>query len=511
MGVPKKTSKVSVIIQAQNEQETIGGLINEIKRLNPHETIVVVNGSTDDTEKIAKNLDCNVIIFSEALGINVGKSIGALKAEGDILLFLDGDMVIKAEKLKPFITAIENGNDVALNDLNILIRKKRIFTTSLCKVALNTLLKRRDLLVNSFVAIPNAISKAALRKIGWWNLTDPPTTQAMAVLHNLKITIPTKINVVGLNPIRKETHKTRERNSPYMKSTSRIVGDHISALNLLINERGKRGGFTGERDFTVLKKVNSYPFQFEKHSKVKRSAVISVDSKKKNLESNIRQLLHANVEDIVLLIEKNNLDSINKYTEMEQVTLVELPETYQPFMSRVLGANNATGENILFIESDKPITSWEVLNFYTEAEKGVGIVLNKDSHFLESMYPICQQTIIKCFLNTIIKKPSFLNNSLYSTPHVLNRKVLEQIGTESLMIPALAYTKAITAGYTISAPYAIGEEGIQLDDDLVLGDHLEAIKYYLSKAGIRGGFNDGGKNRKLLEQLKIEEGDLDVE
>lgn len=203
MGVPKKTSKVSVIIQAQNEQETIGGLINEIKKLNPHETIVVVNGSTDDTGKIAKNLDCNVIHYPEALGINLGKSIGALKAKGDILLFLDGDMVIKAEKLKPFITAIENGYDVALNDLNILIRKKRIFTTSLCKVALNILMKRKDLLVNSFVAIPNAISKSALNKIGWWNLTDPPTAQAMAALHNLKITVPTKINVVGLNPIRK--------------------------------------------------------------------------------------------------------------------------------------------------------------------------------------------------------------------------------------------------------------------------------------------------------------------
>lgn len=84
----------------------------------------MVNGSTDDTGKIAKNLHCKVIHFSESLGINVGKSIGALKAEGDILLFLDGDMVIKAEKLKPFITAIENGYDVALNDLNILIKKR---------------------------------------------------------------------------------------------------------------------------------------------------------------------------------------------------------------------------------------------------------------------------------------------------------------------------------------------------------------------------------------------------
>lgn len=217
------------------------------------------------------------------------------------------------------------------------------------------------------------------------------------------------------------------------------------------------------------------------------------------------------MEDIVLLIEKNDLYSINKYKEIEQVTLVELPEKYQPFMSRAIGANNTFGENILFIEGDKSLTTGEVLNFYSEAEKGDGIVLNKDSHFLESMYPICQQTIIKSFLNTVLKKPSLLNISLYSTPHVLNRKVLEHIGTESLMIPALAYTKAITAGYTISTPYAIREEGIQLDDDLVFGDHLEAIHFYLSKAGIRGGFNDGGKNRKLLEQLKIEEGDLNFE
>ncbi|MCF2132550.1 glycosyltransferase, partial [Strepomyces sp. STD 3.1] len=83
--------KLSIIIPACDEGDTIANVIKEAKGLNPFEIIVVANGSTDNTEEIARSLNCRVISFEEKLGIDVGRAVGAKEAKGDILLFLDGD------------------------------------------------------------------------------------------------------------------------------------------------------------------------------------------------------------------------------------------------------------------------------------------------------------------------------------------------------------------------------------------------------------------------------------
>ena len=48
--------KVSIIIPAYNESQTIGGLVSKIKDLYPDFEIIVINdGSNDDTLSIAKS------------------------------------------------------------------------------------------------------------------------------------------------------------------------------------------------------------------------------------------------------------------------------------------------------------------------------------------------------------------------------------------------------------------------------------------------------------------------
>ncbi|MDK8210708.1 glycosyltransferase, partial [Bacillus subtilis] len=82
--------KVSVIIPACNEADSLLPVIKEVQKMKPFEIIVVVNGSSDTTKEIAEDAGCRVIYYEEALGINIGRAIGAKKAKGDILLFLDG-------------------------------------------------------------------------------------------------------------------------------------------------------------------------------------------------------------------------------------------------------------------------------------------------------------------------------------------------------------------------------------------------------------------------------------
>ncbi len=81
--------KLSVIIPALNEAESIKRAIETSLALSPHEVIVADGGSTDDTVSIAQKLDCQVI--ASPRGRALQQNAGAAAATGDVLLFLHAD------------------------------------------------------------------------------------------------------------------------------------------------------------------------------------------------------------------------------------------------------------------------------------------------------------------------------------------------------------------------------------------------------------------------------------
>ncbi|MGO4275782.1 glycosyltransferase family 2 protein, partial [Paenibacillus sp. TAF58] len=119
--------KVSVIIPVCNEARTLAKVIREAFRVHPQtEVIVVDNGSTDGSKRVATRLGARVISFSQRLGHDVGRSIGAMQAKGDILLFLDADFVVSAKETIPLIRAVQQGVDVALNKYNGIVTKANV-------------------------------------------------------------------------------------------------------------------------------------------------------------------------------------------------------------------------------------------------------------------------------------------------------------------------------------------------------------------------------------------------
>jgi glycosyltransferase involved in cell wall biosynthesis len=85
-------AKVSVIIPAFNESQTIADLIQSIRRRYPDFEIVVIDdGSDDDTAAVAA--DADAVVFSHPYNIGNGAAIksGIRAASGDILIFMDGD------------------------------------------------------------------------------------------------------------------------------------------------------------------------------------------------------------------------------------------------------------------------------------------------------------------------------------------------------------------------------------------------------------------------------------
>ena len=86
--------QVSVIIPTLNEEEFIEkcllGLLHQKK--SPLEIIVVDGGSTDNTIKIARKMGVKTI-SKPNIGTGIARNIGALEAKGDILAFIDADVI----------------------------------------------------------------------------------------------------------------------------------------------------------------------------------------------------------------------------------------------------------------------------------------------------------------------------------------------------------------------------------------------------------------------------------
>jgi hypothetical protein len=228
---------VSVIVPAMNEAGTIGKVIAGARGVHPRcEVIVVVNGSADNTAEIALSLGAHVIYFKQPLGHDVGRSIGAEAAKGEVLLFIDGDFALSASQLRPFVAAVSQGTDVALNDYSGPVRSEFPHPVVLSKHTLNIMLGRPDLKGCSLTAVPHALSRKAIAVLGSGLLSRPPLAHAQAVLEGLLVKAVHKVPVGRLNAVRPK----RAGTDPLREI---ILVDHLDAAGLVLQRRGERAGF----------------------------------------------------------------------------------------------------------------------------------------------------------------------------------------------------------------------------------------------------------------------------
>src|SRR3989338_4849222 len=93
---------ISVIIPACNEEKYIGKTISSVRGQNykKYEIIVVCDGCTDSTVKLAGKLADRTIILKKRVGPAIAKNKGAIAAAGDKLIFLDADTRLSRNAMK---------------------------------------------------------------------------------------------------------------------------------------------------------------------------------------------------------------------------------------------------------------------------------------------------------------------------------------------------------------------------------------------------------------------------
>jgi glycosyltransferase involved in cell wall biosynthesis len=108
-------SSLSIVIPAKNEAGAIAAVVAGAKKEYPDaELIVVDDGSSDDTAKVAERAGAKVIRHPESLGNGAAIKAGARAASGDIIAFMDGDGQHDAGEFGKLLEKLDQGYDMVI-------------------------------------------------------------------------------------------------------------------------------------------------------------------------------------------------------------------------------------------------------------------------------------------------------------------------------------------------------------------------------------------------------------
>jgi glycosyltransferase involved in cell wall biosynthesis len=102
-------AEVSVVIPALNEAGNIAAVVRELPWTLIRECIVVDNGSTDATAAEAQAAGARLVVLSQR-GYGRACAAGAAAANGDILVFMDGDGSDVSTEMDQLLQPILAGN-----------------------------------------------------------------------------------------------------------------------------------------------------------------------------------------------------------------------------------------------------------------------------------------------------------------------------------------------------------------------------------------------------------------
>ncbi|WP_101757759.1 glycosyltransferase family 2 protein [Oceanicoccus sp. KOV_DT_Chl] len=111
--------KVSVVIPAKNEAESLLVLLPAIKVAMPMAELIVVNdGSDDNTSAVCETCEVVEVRHPYSKGNGAAIKSGAKKATGDVIVFMDGDGQHKPNDIPRLLAEFDKGYDMVVGARN---------------------------------------------------------------------------------------------------------------------------------------------------------------------------------------------------------------------------------------------------------------------------------------------------------------------------------------------------------------------------------------------------------
>ncbi|WP_312116567.1 hypothetical protein [Brevibacillus reuszeri] len=240
----KALPEVSVIIPAGDESSSIIQTIQMARKLSSAlEVIVVCPGQKTYTTQKARILGAQVVHSHSVITYDEGRSLGAMYAKGETLLFLDERVRATSVLLNRIIDATNKGWDVVLTAYTPASSKSKPSSQRMAARFLNCISGKTELGAASLCFVPYALKQRAIERLGHQLLRTPPLALAFAGKAGLSITsIPSK------TPLKwnKEADRTMH------KQTQVILQEHAEAIRFLLQEKGQRAGLPDGDRFRIL-------------------------------------------------------------------------------------------------------------------------------------------------------------------------------------------------------------------------------------------------------------------
>ena len=105
---------VSVIIPVHNGGDNFRRCLLSVRELkpSPEEVIVVADGDTDGSWKVAEEFDIRVLRRPGQGGPAQARNLGAHNAKGDILFFIDADVTVPRDTIEQVVNSFQNYPDL---------------------------------------------------------------------------------------------------------------------------------------------------------------------------------------------------------------------------------------------------------------------------------------------------------------------------------------------------------------------------------------------------------------
>ncbi|MGN7310117.1 glycosyltransferase [Alkalicoccobacillus gibsonii] len=491
--------KLHVIVPAMDEADTLPGVLMELKRLQPDQIIVVVNGSKDHTAHVAESHGAKVINYSQPLGNDVGRAIGALNGEADIYLFTDGDIVIKAEDYLPFIQDVEKGIDMAINSIDWITKVEKADIISQSRFFLNAIQERRDLRAENILTIPHAFSRKGLEIIGKSELSNPVLANTIALDKKLQISVPHTIDVLGMNKMR--TNHLPKPGEVIGEAMQRMHGDFIEALDYLIDTYGPTLHYPKPMEGFHL--LYSDRLKWQALSKAKEKSVIFYVPNGAVL-SDIHMLFESAQIEWVPIVSSSHKGAVDLFAH-QSIPYITVDEACSLDIAFYIGSQLAQGNRLLFHSAEIPIKIEDIQRFFAEVEKtGVDVCLNDQSGTQSSLEKMMLPHIANTLLNVTMGFHYIPNSSLLIPPFAMKRTVFSNFNRSSLQSLGESHMKLLETGHHIAAPISIpAGRYVEKNEQMILASLLKGFSYWIHKKGARGSFSDGGRRRELLEEMPL--------
>ena len=106
---------ISIIVPVYNNSKDLPECLSALKASSfpGSEIIVVDDASTDETPSVAARMGVRVLRLMKNLGVAAARNHGSHHARGDILFFVDADIVVERGAVHRIVKAFEENSDVA--------------------------------------------------------------------------------------------------------------------------------------------------------------------------------------------------------------------------------------------------------------------------------------------------------------------------------------------------------------------------------------------------------------